>query len=123
MAAVASEDRDFDHSYGHTDQKEFQNWMAMTGNGQIKGVIVHEESAVNVASLVDGAGATQSITVNGVSLGDIVIGVSFGVDFVDMLAYGYVQSANTVEVRVQNESTATADLASTTVKLVILKMS
>ncbi len=123
MAEVAHDEKDFDHSYGHTDEKEFSNMMAITGNGQIKGIIVHEESAVNIASLIDAAGATAAITVNGVALGDIVLGVSFGVDLVDMTVTAYVQAANAVEVRVQNESGATADLASTTVKLIIAKMS
>lgn len=107
-----------DFTAGHTDAKEFNNLMAMTADGAVKGLILGS-ATVNVASLDDGAGATQSITVPGVALGDIVIGTSFGVDLVDMTVTAYVQAADTVEVRVQNESTATVDLASTTVRVLI----
>ena len=122
MALVQQEFQKIDATYTHTDEKEHQNLMSMTGNNMIKGWFVHEESAVDIASLVDGAGATQSITVNGVALGDIVTGVSFGVDLVDMTVTAYVQSADTVEIRVQNESTATVNLAATTVRLIIADM-
>ena len=107
-----------DFTAGHTDAKEFNNLMAMTADGDVKGLILGS-ATVNVASLDDGAGATQSITVPGVALGDIVIGTSFGVDLVDMTVTAYVQAADTVEVRVQNESTAPVDLAETTVRVLI----
>lgn len=104
---------------GNTDPEQDNNWNALTGDGLVTGFIVHEETGVNIGSLADGAGATQSITVNGVELGDMVIGVSFGVDVEDMTITADVQSSDTVEVRVQNESTSTVDLASTTVRLMI----
>lgn len=104
---------------GNTDSELDNNWNALTGDGKVTGFIFHEETGVNIASQADAAGATQSITVNGVALGDMVIGVSFGVDLEDMTITAYVQSADTVEVRVQNESGSTVDLASTTVRLLI----
>lgn len=111
--------REIDYTAGDTEPKRFQNLMGMTGDGAVKQVFYHEEENVNIGSLADGAGATQSITVTGVELGDIVLGVSFGVDLVDMTVTAYVQSADTIEVRVQNEGGTTHDLASTTVRLLI----
>ena len=107
-----------DKSYPQTDAKDYQNLMALTANGAVKGII-YGSGTVDVAELVDGAGATASLTVNGVALGDIVLGVSFGVDLVDLTVTAYVQAADTVEVRVQNESGSTADLASTTVRVLV----
>lgn len=70
-------------------------------------------SAVNdVTSLIDAAGATTSHTVTGAALGDYVF-VSHNVDLVGVHATAYVQAADTVEVRFQNESGSTLDLAST----------
>lgn len=77
-------------------------------------------STLDVGSLVDGAGSTPTgITVTGAALGDFVF-VSHGVDLAGITVSGYVQAADTVEVRFQNESGGTIDLASTTVRLVVV---
>lgn len=75
----------------------------------------------DAASLVDGAGATGTVTVTGAALGDMVMGVSFGVDLQGMSLTAYVSAANTVSFRLQNESGGTLDLASTTVRVVVAK--
>lgn len=80
-------------------------------------------ATLDAGSLVDGAGETDTITVPGVALGDIVLGVSFGVSEAGITITGYVSAANTVSLRVQNESGGTLDLASTTVRLVIGRLS
>lgn len=73
------------------------------------------------ASLADGAGETSaSITVTGAALGDFVI-VSAPYDLEDCIATAYVQAANTVEIRLQNESTATRDLGSGTWKVRVIR--
>jgi hypothetical protein len=77
------------------------------------------KGTLDVASLVDAAGATSAITVTGVALGDIVIGLSFGVDLQGMVVTAYVSAANTVSVRVQNEAASTIDLASTTIQILV----
>jgi hypothetical protein len=74
---------------------------------------------LNADSLSDGAGSSDTITVPGVALGDIVVGFSFGVDLAGVTATAYVSAANTVTVRIQNESAGTVDLASTTVRVVV----
>lgn len=76
-------------------------------------------TAEDVASLVDAAGSTESFTVAGLAVGDMVIGQSWGVDLAGITVTAYVSAANTLKVRVQNESTATVDLASTTLKVLI----
>ena len=57
----------------------------------------------NPADLADGAGETTSQTVTGAALGDIVL-VSAPYDLEDLIVTCYVQSANTVEARLQNEN-------------------
>lgn len=106
-----------DVSYGHTDEKEHRNLMALTATGKLKGIYYAEETH-NFASLADGAGETGSIAVLGAELGDMVL-VSAGVDIVDMTFTGYVQAADTVEYRMQNESGSIADLASTTIRVLV----
>lgn len=82
------------------------------------------KATLDAGSVADGAGETQTVAVPGVALGDMVLGISLGVDLVDMTVTGYVQAANAVEVRIQNESGAgPVDLASTTIKLVIARPS
>ena len=79
------------------------------------------KATINVASLIDAAGATQTISVPGVALGDLVLGVSFEVDLQGITVTAYVSAADVVSIRVQNESTATVDLASTTVTVIVAK--
>lgn len=108
---------DLDISYADTTQKTHNNFMALSAEGGIKGISLASETH-NFGSLVDAAGETGSITVVGAALGDFVL-VSVGVDLVDMTCTGYVQAADTVEYRLQNESGSTADLASTTVSVLV----
>lgn len=77
-------------------------------------------ATVNVAELVDGAGATSSITVYGAALGDYVQ-VSSSVDLAGIIVTAYVSAADTVAVRFQNETTGTLDLASATVRVRVTK--
>ena len=77
---------------------------------------------LNAGNLVDGAGETDDVTVAGVALGDMVIGASLGVDLVGLTVTGYVSAANTVKFRIQNESGSTVDLASATMKIVVVRM-
>lgn len=106
-----------DKAYSHTDAKEHQNLMALTADGQIKGIL-YASATKNVGDLVDGAGETLTITVPGADLGDLVL-ASLGVDLVDFTVSAYVQAANAVEVRIQNESGAQVNLASTTLRVLV----
>lgn len=74
---------------------------------------------LDVASLNDAAGATSTLTVPGVALGDHVLSFAHGVDLAGITVTAYVSAANTVAVRFQNESAGTVDLASTTIRVVV----
>ena len=92
------------------------------GNDQFRGLFSDTWSVtctLNVDSLVDGAGTSDTITIPGVALGDIILGISFGVSLAGLTVTGYVSAADTVTLRIQNESTTTVDLASTTVRVVV----
>jgi len=80
--------------------------FSVLGPNALFGLLSHD-----FASSVDAAGLTQAITVTGAALGDFVI-VSHEVDLIDTTVTAYVQAADTVEVRFQNESGTTADLGS-----------
>ena len=95
------------------------------GNDQFRGLFSDTWAVtctLDAGSLVDGAGETDDVTVRGVALGDMVIGASLGVDLVGLTVTGYVSAANTVKFRIQNESTATVNLASATMKIVVVRM-
>jgi hypothetical protein len=99
--------------------------VSRRGNDQFRGLFSDTwavTATLNAGSLVDGAGETDDITVPGVALGDMVLGASLGVDLVGLIVSGYVSAADTVKFRIQNESGSTADLASTTMKIVIARM-
>jgi hypothetical protein len=74
----------------------------------------------NPDSLADGAGDNDTIAVPGVALGDMVLGISLGVDLAGMTVTGWVSAANTVTVRFQNESgTNPLDLGAATIKVLV----
>ena len=64
-------------------------------------------------SLVDGAGESFDIPVTGAVVGDYV-SVAPGVDLEELGMTAYVRAAGQAEVRLQNESTATVDLLTST---------
>jgi hypothetical protein len=55
-------------------------------------------------------------------LGDIVMNISMGVDVSGISITPYVSAADVVSIRFQNESTGTLDLASTTVRCVVVRL-
>jgi hypothetical protein len=74
------------------------------------------------ASVADQAAGTDTVTVAGVVLGDMVIGMSAGVDEAGLVRRAYVSAANTVTIATTNTTGGAVNLASTTIKLVIAKM-
>lgn len=73
----------------------------------------------DAASILDGAAEATTVTVTGAALGDFVTGVSLGVDLAGITVTAYVSAANTVTVRLQNESGGAVDLASTTLRVMV----
>ena len=82
--------------------------------------VIPAKATINVASLADGAGATEAVSVPGAALGDFVR-VSSVIDVQDMTLTAYVNAANSVEIRVQNESGGVIDLASAVFHLIVEK--
>ena len=76
----------------------------------------------NSASVSDQAAATDTVTVPGVVLGDMVIGMSAGVSEAGLVRRAYVSAADTVTIATTNTTGGAVDLASSTVKLVIARM-
>ncbi len=59
--------------------------------------------SISGAQLADAAGSTLTVTLTGAVLGDAV-NVASGGDNIDLTITAYVQAANAVEIRIQNES-------------------
>ena len=99
--------------------------VSRRGNDQFRGLFSDTWAVtctLDAGNLVDGAGETDDVTVAGVALGDMVIGASLSVDLVGLTVTGYVSAANTVKFRIQNESGLTVNLASATMKIVVVRM-
>lgn len=79
------------------------------------------ETALNFPNAATGLGtfASLDITVPGVALGDMVMGVSVRVDTVDAVIGGAVTAANTVTLTLLNNSAGAIDLASTVGKFIV----
>lgn len=76
--------------------------------------VISGSATWNPGSLDDGAGETSSgITATGAALGDFVL-VSAPYDLQGITCNGYVSAADTVKIRLQNETAGTIDLASGT---------
>lgn len=74
----------------------------------------------DAASLADGVGETTTVTIPGAVLGDACV-ASLGVSAAGITITCYISAANTASVRLQNESAGTLDLASTTLRIFILR--
>ena len=94
------------------------------GKQQLPGVfsemwLVNETVNFGDAATGSGTFASVDVTVPNVALGDIVMGVSMGVDTVDGVVGGAVTAANTVTLTLLNNSAGAIDLASTTCKFIV----
>jgi hypothetical protein len=78
------------------------------------------QATVDPGNLVDGAGEDDTVTVTGAKVGDIVL-VGLGVSAAGITVTAYVSAANTVSIRVQNESGGTLNLASSVCNIVVLR--
>lgn len=96
--------------------------VSRRGNDQFRGLFsdTWEVSCTLDAGAV-GAGATDTdtVTVPGVALGDMVIGFSHGVSEAGLVKRAYVSAANTVTIVTYNPTAGSVNLASTTVTLII----
>lgn len=86
-------------------------------------VVARVSTTVNFGNAATGSGtfASSDVTVTGAALGDLVVGPSLGVDTVDAVVAGAVTAANTVTLTLLNNTAGAVDLASTTVKFIVLR--
>lgn len=91
--------------------------------GLFSNMWVVTETALNFGNAATGSGtfASLDITVPGVALGDIVLGIAVGVDTVDTVIGGAVTAANTVTLTLLNNTAGAVDLASTTGRFVVVR--
>jgi len=75
------------------------------------------ECVMDPAELVDAAGETNTVAAVGVELGDIILGLSSSVDMQDIGITAYVQAADAIELRYQNEGGNTVNLGSNTIRM------
>jgi len=73
----------------------------------------------NAGSIADGDMESKDITVTGAAIGDFVL-ISMGVDVVDLVVSGQVTATDTVTATLANNTGGAVDLASTTVRAVVL---
>lgn len=95
---------------------EASGWILPTGGApgtwQSKGELpLHDSGSWDPPNLVDGAGASNAFTVTGAAVGDFVQ-VAPPYDLQEILMSASVTAADTVEVRLQNETGGAINLAS-----------
>lgn len=83
------------------------------------GLSMTGSATYDAANLIDAAGVTTTVTVAGAQVGDFAI-ASLGVDTAGITVTAWVSAANTVSVRLQNESGGALDLASTTIRVRVI---
>jgi hypothetical protein len=96
--------------------------VSRQGNDQFRGLFsdTWEVSCTLDAGAVSaGATDTDTVTVPGVALGDMVIGFSHGVSEAGLVKRAYVSAANTVTIVTYNPTAGSVNLAPTTVQLII----
>lgn len=73
-------------------------------------------------SIADGDEAVDTLTVTGVALGDIVLGVSCSVDVADLVLSAAVTAANEVTVSLANNTGGAVNLGSATYRVVVARL-
>jgi hypothetical protein len=89
--------------------------FAVAGYSQLSGSATYDPP-----NLIDGAGATTTVTVTGAALGDYAE-ASFSLDLQGITLTAWVSAADTVSVRFQNETGGTIDLGSGTLRARVFK--
>ena len=99
--------------------------VSRRGNDQFRGLFTDTwdvSCTLDSASVATTATATDTVTVSGIALGDMVLGMSIGVDEAGLVRRAYVSAANTVTIVTYNPTASSINLASTTLNLVIARM-
>lgn len=96
--------------------------VSRRGNDQFRGLFSDTWEVIctlDAGAVGAGATDTDTVTVPGVALGDMVIGFSHGVSEAGLVKRAYVSAANTVTIVTYNPTAGSVNLASTTLTLVI----
>lgn len=98
--------------------------VSRRGNDQFRGLFSDTwevACTLDAGAVSAGATDTDTVTVPGVALGDIVIGFSHGVSEAGLVKRAYVSAANTVTIVTYNPTAGSVNLASTTLSLIIAR--
>jgi hypothetical protein len=96
--------------------------VSRRGNDQFRGLFTDTwdvSCTLDSASVGTGATATDTVTVAGVVLGDMVLGMSVGVSEAGLVRRAYISAANTVTIVTYNPTAGSVDLGGTTLQLII----
>ena len=98
--------------------------VSRRGNDQFRGLFTDTwdvSCTLDSASVSTVSTATDTVTVPGVALGDMVIGMSIGVSEAGLVRRAYVSAANTVTIVTYNPTASPVDLAATTMQLIVAR--
>ena len=98
--------------------------VSRRGNDQFRGLFTDTwdvSCTLDTASINGSATDTDTVTVPGVALGDMVIGMSIGVSEAGLVRRAYVSAANTVTIVTFNPTASPVNLAATTLQLVVAR--
>jgi hypothetical protein len=96
--------------------------VSRRGNDQFRGLFTDTwdvSCTLDSASVATTATATDTVTVAGVVLGDMVLGMSVGVSEAGLVRRAYISAANTVTIVTYNPTGSSVDLGPTTLQLII----
>jgi hypothetical protein len=71
------------------------------------------------AEIADGDEVARDITVTGVALGDLILGVSLSIDAADLVVNAAVTAANTVTLVLANNTGGAVNLGSLNIKILV----
>ena len=92
------------------------------GNDQFRGLFTDTwdvSCTLDSASVSTLSTATDTVTVPGVALGDMVIGMAIGVSEAGLVRRAYISAANTVTIVTYNPTGSSVDIGGTTLQLII----
>ena len=96
--------------------------VSRRGNDQFRGLFTDTwdvACTLDTALIATTATTTDTVTVPGVVLGDMVLGMSVGVSEAGLVRRAYVSAANTVTIVTYNPTAGSVNLDSTTLQLII----
>ena len=94
------------------------------GNDQFRGLFTDTwdvTCTLDAASVNAAATDTDTVTVPGVALGDMVLGFSHAVSEAGLVKRAYVSAANTVTIVTYNPTASAVNLAATMVQIVVAR--